>query len=122
MSTDLRVNINEEADGHLAVVSVSGELDMQTSTAVYQQTAAPISEHVTVVLDLSQVTFCDSSGFNALLRLRRRAQEAGSRLALAAPPPQVDRLLTLTGAGTVFPVYRSLAQALAHESSRHDES
>ncbi|MFC8001963.1 STAS domain-containing protein [Streptomyces olivaceus] len=63
-----------------------------------------------------RVVFCDSSGFNALLRLRHRALEAGSRLALAAPPDAVGRLLTLTGANTVFPLYGSLAEARTQEA------
>ncbi|MFA3872933.1 STAS domain-containing protein, partial [Streptomyces sp. MMCC 100] len=53
-------------------------------TSSLQQAMASIADYPTVILDLSGVTFCDSSGFNALLRLRRRALEARSGLVLAA--------------------------------------
>ncbi|WP_157880776.1 STAS domain-containing protein [Streptomyces sp. Root1310] len=42
---------------------------------------------------------------------RVRCQEAGGRLVLAAPPPQMLRLLTVTGARGIFPLYGSLAEA-----------
>ncbi|OON82774.1 STAS domain-containing protein [Streptomyces tsukubensis] len=114
MSTaNQRVSVVEEPDGRLAVATVTGELDLETSSAVYRQALETMSRCPIVVLDLSDATFCDSSGFNALLRLRRRAEEAGHQLALAAPPDQVTRLLALTGAPAVFPVYGSLAEARA---------
>lgn len=84
MNTDLHVSIAEEADGRLAVTSIARQLDVQSASAVYQQAMASIADYPTVILDLSGVTFCDSSGFNALLRLRRRALEARSGLVLAA--------------------------------------
>ncbi|WP_369218410.1 STAS domain-containing protein, partial [Streptomyces flavofungini] len=118
MSTDLHVTIIEEEGGRLAVATVAGELDVESAPAVYQQAMGPVTDHPAVILDLSQVTFCDSSGFNALLRLRRRAEEAGTWLALAAPPPAVERLLALTGADTVFPLYRTVAEARTHEPRR----
>ncbi|MGK9465190.1 STAS domain-containing protein (plasmid) [Streptomyces sp. G6] len=78
------MSIAEEADGRLAVTSIARQLDVQSASAVYQQAMASIADYPTVILDLSGVTFCDSSGFNALLRLRRRALEARSGLVLAA--------------------------------------
>ncbi|MFJ4628279.1 STAS domain-containing protein [Streptomyces sp. NPDC088847] len=108
---DPRVNVTEVPDGRIAVTTVTGELDVRSAPAVYRRALEALTRCPLVVVDLSGVTFCDSSGFNALLRLRRRAEEAGTRLALAAPPGQVARLLALTGADTVFPVYGSLAAA-----------
>ncbi|MFJ8143138.1 STAS domain-containing protein [Streptomyces sp. NPDC096013] len=112
------MRIAEDPEGRLAVATVTGDLNVGSAPAVYQLALEAIHRWPHVIIDLSGVTFCDSSGFNALLRLRRRAQESGNRLSLAAPPTQVARLLTLTGAGTVFPVYGTPAEARAE---RHDQ-
>lgn len=58
------------------------------------------------VLDLSQVTFCDSSALNAMLLAHRQAQRTGTQLRLASPGGIVARMLELTGADQVFPVDR----------------
>ncbi|MET7683367.1 STAS domain-containing protein [Streptomyces sp. NPDC005423] len=121
MSADTpQLRLAEDPEARLAVATVSGDLDVGSAPAVYQLALEAISRWPRVIIDLSGVTFCDSSGFNALLRLRRRAQEAGNRLSLAAPPTQVTRLLTLTGAGALFPVYDSLADARAERHSEDD--
>jgi anti-sigma B factor antagonist len=117
---DPRVNVAEVPDGRIAVTTVTGELDVQSAPAVYRRALEALTRCPLMVMDLSGVTFCDSSGFNALLRLRRRAEEAGTRLALAAPPGQVARLLALTGVDTAFPVYGSLTEARTELLSAED--
>ncbi|MEU6852366.1 STAS domain-containing protein [Actinacidiphila alni] len=112
MSTALHVELTESHD-RTAVITVAGDLDLGTAPDFYQRTTAALERHPVLVLDLARLTFCDSSGFNALLRLRRRTQEAGGEVVLAAPPDHLLRLLTLTGAEAVFPVHGSLAAALA---------
>jgi anti-sigma B factor antagonist len=112
MSEQLRVEVTEARE-RLAVVTAAGELDLLTAPELYQLGAGTIEEHPTLILEMSGVTFCDSSGFNALLRLRRRALDAGGQLVLAAPPDQVERLLALTGAEGAIPVHPTLAQARA---------
>jgi anti-anti-sigma factor len=64
-----------------------------------------------VVLDLVGVAFCDSGGLNALLAMRRRAQETGTTLALARVQPQPRRLLELTGVDEIFTVCDSVEAA-----------
>ncbi|MEW2545999.1 STAS domain-containing protein [Streptomyces sp. NPDC047002] len=99
--------------GARAVVSVEGDLDLNTAGELYARAGALLAAQPLMVMDLSGVAFCDSSGFNSLLRLRRRADEAGGQLVLAAPPPNVARLLALTGAEGVFAVYGTRSEALA---------
>ncbi|MET8291920.1 STAS domain-containing protein [Streptomyces sp. NPDC005132] len=71
-----------------------------------------------MILDLSGVTFCDSSGLNTLLRLRRHDQKVSSHLVLVAPPRQMMRLLTVTGAGSILDIHNSLAEAWAEHPGR----
>lgn len=115
MVSELKVTVTER-QGRLTVASMSGELDLSTAAEAYVRAAELLGGGPDLVVDLSGVTFCDSSGFNVLLRLRRRVVEAGGRLALAAPPLQIGRLLTLTGADAVFAVYGDVAEAVAAQA------
>ena len=102
-------------DGHRPgtfVLAVTGELD--------HDTAAPLKEalatHVTaerIVVDCSELLFCDSTGLNVLLRTRLRMAEGGGRLDLAGLRPPMDRMFEITGARSVFRVYADAAAALA---------
>ena len=75
------------ADGH--TVRLSGELDVVTADAVTQAVARLIDPRE---IDLSDVTFMDSSGLHALLRLRSIRQ-----LRINNPLPPVLRVVELTG-------------------------
>ncbi|MFF5808687.1 STAS domain-containing protein [Streptomyces sp. NBC_01565] len=57
-----------------------------------------------IVADLSQMSFCDSAGLNALIRAHHTAAEYGKHMSLRAPRPQFLRLLELTGADILFPI------------------
>ncbi|MFF3751436.1 STAS domain-containing protein [Streptomyces sp. NPDC002018] len=110
MTAALRVEIAGTRD-QAAAFTVAGNLDLHTAPVLYRRVDDVLGGHPTVMVDLAGVTFCDSSGLNTLIRLHRRAQEAGGRLVLAAPPPQMLRLLTTTGAGRIFTIHASLAEA-----------
>jgi anti-anti-sigma factor len=51
----------------------------------------------TIVLDLQDLTFIDSSGLLAVLEARRRAMSNGHRLLLSGASPVARRLIELTG-------------------------
>ncbi|MFD1831333.1 STAS domain-containing protein [Streptomyces desertarenae] len=106
-----------ETRGPLAVAAVGGEMDLHTAPDLRRQATALIGDHPHLILDLSGVTFCDSSGLNALLRLRRHAGENGGRLPLAAPTDRITRMLRLTGADTVLPLHADVAEARAARPS-----
>ncbi|MEV5432021.1 STAS domain-containing protein [Streptomyces sp. NPDC052701] len=100
-----------ETRGPLAVASAGGRMDLHTVAGFHRQATALIDDHPHLILDLSGITFCDSSGLNTLLRLRRHADEHGGRLSLVAPADRVMHMLRLTGADTVFPLYADVTEA-----------
>ncbi|MEV8561339.1 STAS domain-containing protein [Streptomyces sp. NPDC051917] len=112
MSADGQLTILDRR-GPLAVAALAGDLDWHTTGQLYPEAAQLAASHQQLVLDLSQVTYCDSSGLNMLLRLRRRLSEDAGGLAVAAPPAQTLRLITLAGADHVIAVHGSLAEVLA---------
>ncbi|MFJ7206143.1 STAS domain-containing protein [Streptomyces sp. NPDC098789] len=84
---------------------VRGEIDMDDSPGLSEDlTAALTSSRTGLDLDLSSVTFCDSSGLNVLLDLNRLAAGTDKTLALTAASRPVARLLQLTDTQQLFTV------------------
>lgn len=100
--------------GPLTVAAVSGDIDFHTAPRLRSGGLELIEQgHHQLILDLTGVTFCDSSGLSALIGLWHAAQGAGGFLALAAAPDRLMRILTLTGLHTVLPIHKTAADALA---------
>jgi anti-sigma B factor antagonist len=94
---DFSVTMRREQDS--AVIEVRGELDLATADSVREAIrVTDESEIGRVVVDLSEVTFLDSTGLGMLLEARARDRELADRLRFVAPQhDQVSRLLALTG-------------------------
>jgi len=80
------------------VLSLAGEIDMLTAprlTAVVNEILADAPPRV--VLDMADVTFCDSQGLGTLVVLSRRATTVGSPLVLTNVGDHLLRVLDITG-------------------------
>ena len=87
-----------------AVVHLAGELELATASH-FTESATPLAgAWATVALDLGELTFCDSSGVNAFLQLRRRCERAGTNVVLRSPTATVLRVLQLARVNDVFRV------------------
>jgi anti-sigma B factor antagonist len=105
--------------GPLAVLGVGGEIDLQTAPAMRKEALAVIAQgHPHLILDLTGVTFCDSSGFNALIGIMRCATAAHGSLSLAAVPDRLLHILDLTGLSSIMPTYPDTEAAVnAHPTT-----
>lgn len=81
-------------------MTVRGEVDLDTAPQLRQEMTVRLSHgsERSLHLDLSGVSFMDSAGLLALFTARRTARMLGGDLVLTRTSPQVDRLLTVTGA------------------------
>jgi anti-sigma B factor antagonist len=96
------------------VVVLPAEIDITNSDEVHQQLTAALSPGVdTVIADLTATSFCDSSGVHAIMHAYERAaaREVGLRLAVS-PGGSVRRVLQLTGADHIMPVFASVPEAI----------
>jgi anti-sigma B factor antagonist len=98
--------------GGCAVVRAGGEIDSHTVHAFHEVVTKASSLASRVVIDLTQVTFVDSSGLGGLILARKNARERGGSVSLVSPPPMVRRLLGSTRLHDVFDIYDSLAEAI----------
>ena len=99
------------------VLSVSGEIDLHTApglrAALEPAVQAAREQGTAVVVDLSAVSFLDSTGLGELVGAHKALAESGERLHVVAVGDRVPRLLGLTGLTEVLAVHGSRADALA---------
>jgi anti-sigma B factor antagonist len=107
----VELKVSSRAEGDRVIVALSGEIDLYTAPRLQSQLAAALNtEHaVRLVVDMSGVDFCDSTGMNVLLGAQRMARERGGDLELSAPRPAVLKILQVTGLETVFTVVEGSA-------------
>jgi anti-sigma B factor antagonist len=98
------VDISEEADG--VVLRLCGELDLASCDAIEPAVGAAISSSDTVTLDLSQLTFCDSSGIAMLLRAHQQASVSGTRVSVCGVQPAIARVFEVSGIEELLPFRR----------------
>src|SRR5215467_2200196 len=103
----VELNVSSRSHGDHAVVIAAGEIDLYTAPRLQGELAGVIANSAPgslVVVDMSGVEFCDSTGMNVLLSCLRQARERGGELELAAPRPAVRKILSVTGLDAVFTV------------------
>jgi anti-sigma B factor antagonist len=96
MSPEFSTEVVEEA-GRL-VIYVRGELDIATCERLRDVIEPNMGPRQTVVLDLSEVEFMDSSSMHVLVQARGELTADGGSLKLRNPSIAARRLLSLVGA------------------------
>jgi anti-anti-sigma factor len=91
--------------GPARVVAAHGDLDIE-NLGPLRQALETAAEGPVVVLDATGVTFADSSFLSVLLSVRQLTD-----LRVAGAPPQVLRLLGITGADRIIPLYPTVSEA-----------
>ena len=99
----------------MAVVSISGEHDLNTAPELSSQLADLIDAHGGLVFDLSPASFVDSSILGVILDSRRQAKEAGVAFEVVhdGETDAVGRVLEITGLRAELPVHATMDAALA---------
>jgi stage II sporulation protein AA (anti-sigma F factor antagonist) len=105
----LNFDVESRVDGDRAIVTVRGDLDLQVAERVVaeiekvEEGAPPL-----LVIDLSGLSFLDSSGMGVIAAAQARAVEAGRRIVLVRPPYSVRRAFELSGFDDVIEVVDDL--------------
>jgi anti-sigma B factor antagonist len=104
----------ESAGEPYTLVGLAGEADVTNSDMLREVLEAEVAKQPrTLIIDLSGLRFMDSSALHAILRVNRTMDRQGGVLALAAPREPVAKMLRLTAADQLIPVYSSVAEATA---------
>ena len=96
------------------LIELTGEADVTNSDALRDLLDAEVAKQPrTLIIDLSGLRFMDSSALHVLLRANRTMDRQGGVLALASPREAVAKMLRLTAADQLIPVYASVGEATA---------
>jgi anti-sigma B factor antagonist len=100
--------------GELALVSVSGELDLYTAERLQARIdeAGAVGAD-TVLVDLSEVSFVDSTALAVLVQETKRLEGRGHSLVLVTNDPRTRRVVEVTGLSRVLRTFATLQDALA---------
>ena len=109
MTTGPKYRIQESSSDSSRIVTVSGEIDLASAPKL--ETALVAEADQTVIVDLLEVGFMDSTGLRSLLSARDALEEGGGRLLLVFGEGPVERILELTGLTDRFEHVPSLEAA-----------
>ncbi|MFF4031085.1 STAS domain-containing protein [Streptomyces sviceus] len=100
----LKITARDAATG--PVLELSGELDYANVTELHEALKGQaLRAGRCLVLDMSGLEFCDSSGITALIAARGNAQAVQADVALAAVPPNILRVLRIVGLDQIFTIH-----------------
>jgi anti-anti-sigma factor len=99
--------------GGYCVAALSGELDFASVPELRDQLLGVLRPGACrLIVDLSQVSFCDASGLAVLVGTNRRARLLRGVLRLAAPAPPVIEVLRITGLDLKLDVFPTVSAAI----------
>jgi len=100
----------------LALLKVKGRLDAVAAPDLKSRLKELVADnHVTVIIDLTDVSFIDSSGLAALVSGFRAAREAGGSIKLAGLREQTMMVFKLTRLDRVFEIHPDAEAAIRSE-------
>jgi anti-sigma B factor antagonist len=94
------------------VLSLAGELDLSTIPRVEKQLFEQLQSHPGVIVDLTKVSFIDSSGIALLIQAFRATEETGTLNTVISEGSQVERVFRLAGIDRALPLFTDRALAL----------
>jgi anti-sigma B factor antagonist len=107
-----------EQRGAIAVLSVSGEIDLATAPSFQKAIADLLADDPSgVVIDLTEVTFLASAGLQILVGTRERIGESAD-FAVVADDPATSRPIELTDLDKIFALYPTVDDAVAAMRSK----
>lgn len=107
------MNMDVQERNGAVVVALAGEIDLQHSPGVRRQLMELMFERRDVLVDLSAVSYMDSSGIASLVEAYQMARRNTTRFILVAVSQPVMRVLQLARLDKVFSLAETLDAALA---------
>jgi anti-sigma B factor antagonist len=115
------LSIRDTPVGVCRVIAVSGKLDLATADILRHLLIGALSARTPwLIVELSGVPFCDSSGLRALLGAHHKARAAGSGVLVAVPRPPVRAVLQRLGLHQLLPIHDTVKEAIRAVAAQVD--
>lgn len=115
------MRVRVEVKKRVMLATLMGELDHHAATQLRARLDRELTKHKikTLIVDLSQVGFMDSSGVGLLIGRYRQMKLSGGQMCIVSSEKTVDKMLTVSGIRKLVKVYRdpknALEEGLANE-------
>ena len=100
--------VQARGEGKLRIVAAQGELDLHEAPAFAAVLLPEVQAGAQVIVDLSGLSFIDSSGLAVIVMASTQARDIGARVELVASTERVLKVLRITGLDTLLPLHNSL--------------
>jgi len=108
---NLDIAVSHDADG-TAVIRLDGEIDLRTSPMLHERLIELAAQRPPrFLLELTQVSYMDSSGVGTIVDFKRRLERYGGRLVLVGPQPRVRGVLEITRLDRFFTITATIDEA-----------
>lgn len=102
-------------EGTYTIVALAGEVDLHYSPQAREQILQHLGEQKNLLVDLSMVSYIDSSGVASLVEGYQLAKNTGLAFGLVGVSEAVLQVLRLARLDTVFPIHASASERIASD-------
>ena len=119
MRMDPQLTLTVHPNGQGTILNVGGEVDLATAPQLHAKLIdlLEVGEASSILVDLTPLTFMDSTGLTVLLAAHKRAQADRRSIRLICPAGPVLRVFQLTGAEQILSIHSSLVEAQAAQDA-----
>ncbi|MGW0831035.1 STAS domain-containing protein [Streptomyces prunicolor] len=97
------LNVHRHDTDNRALITLTGEIDLDSAPLVHASLERCLYDGIrTIDVDVTAVTFRDHNSLNVFLHSVMHTAAAGASLQLRDPSPALERLVALTGSGSLF--------------------
>ena len=96
------MDYSEKLDNNVLKISINGDLDIDNTDSLREKISTSLDANTAVSLDMSEVSYIDSSGVAALIESRQKADEGGKEFKLLKPSESVVSVLKMAKLDTFF--------------------
>ena len=108
------LNVQTRQEGDVAVVVATGEIDVFTAPDLDDALARQLAEgRARLVVDLTGVSFLDSTGLGVLVKGLKGARDAGGTLHLVVTTERIRKIFDITGLDAAMPLFDTVQDAVA---------
>lgn len=111
------MDLQVEIKSGIMIVRPAGEMDLAVADVMRSALEKGLDQNPgikDIIVNLSQVTYIDSSGLGVLLGRYKRVSRSGGRMFIVGAPPQVRRIIEMSGLLNIMKEFSSEAEALSH--------
>jgi anti-sigma B factor antagonist len=111
---NVRIETSLRQHDGIPVLDVTGEIDIYTTPQFKEAVSAAIDEgKSSIVINMLNVTYMDSSGFGTLLSATKRLRPVEGALYLSGCNAAITRMLQITRLNTIFGIFATEEEAVA---------